>query len=565
MAGALLAPVALAQQAPAALEGAEEEAGPQGDVLLQALSDWAQRAHQELSLQQGAAPYRTVFAAIDNRRYAARASFGELVSESGQRSRPGRVEVVVGDDQLNSSRFSGGPRVGKIVGTPSLVVEDVPLALARDLWLTADHVYKAAVVQHQVKLASLAALGGEPPPPDWTAEPPAVAVELAPIVPVDEDKLRDIALQASERLRIPEGLRNGEVQVRAWDGRFYCATSEGTRLVQPEGYAVVYAWADMLREDGVRLYDQRQWVARRSSDLPSAEEIADQVEALGRGIAARAAAEAVDYYEGPVVLEGRAAADFFRYLVPKEVCGTPPSPSADRTYQQLTRSGPRLGRRLLPTGWTVDDDPGRVLPGLAGGYVYDREGVAGQPVSLVRDGYVRDLLMSRVPRADLPRSNGHARGSVQSSWQGRLSIWEVEPARHLGSRAFTRQVVRAMKEAGLERILMVRGFKLGSAGGLPRPTDAVWLAQDGSEQPVLSLQFQKVDRRTLRDVVAAGGGQQVHAYLDSWRLSGGADGDTGLPTVLLAPQRLLVGEMEAVFPGADEKPVAYPQPGLSAR
>jgi hypothetical protein len=101
------------------------------------------------------------------------------------------------------------------------------------------------------------------------------------------------------------------------------------------------------------------------------------------------------------VFEDQAAAELFRYLASKELCGTPPEPSAQQGYRQLIRGGPRLGRRLLPAGWSIVDDPTRPLPGLPGGFDHDREGVPAERVELVSDGYVRDLVMSRVPRHDL--------------------------------------------------------------------------------------------------------------------------------------------------------------------
>ena len=537
-------------------------AGQEDDLLLEVLEDWADRTVNDLSLEGAPSPSRTVLATLDHDYYSATAVFGSLVKESGHRSRPGRVEVVVGDDTLNSSRFRSKDRLPAVVMRPSFVVENVEAPLARDLWLVSDHAYKNAVMQLQVKEAALAALGGEPPPPDWSDAPPVVDVSHAPPAAVDGAKLRSIAEQASGRLRGVEGLRHGETQVRAIEGLFYLVTSDGTRIVQEEGYAVVYVWADLLKEDGVQIYNRRQWVARSVADLPSVEEIAGEVEAMGRQLHIRAAAPVVDYYEGPVVFEGSAAADFFRYLIPKEVCGTPPEPQSDRTYQQQTRTGPRIKRRLLPGGWDVFDDPGRELPGVAGSYRYDREGVAGQRVTLVEDGFVRQLLMTRVPRAEIQVSNGHARGSIQGNWTARPSVWEVSPHKNLSARAFDKIVDRTIHSQGLERVLVVRRVQAGKAGGLPRPTEAVWRFPDGHEEPVLSLSFSNVDRRTLRDIVAAGGGQQVLPYLDAWSIGGSADGDTGIPAVILAPQSILVGEIEAVYPGPSDKPHVLPQPDL---
>ncbi len=531
-------------------------------LLLDRLGHWSERAVRDLALSAGPAPSRALMAAVDLEFYQARAELGALVGEASHRNRQGRVEVVVGDDGLDSARFQLSDPSLRVVGRPSFVVDDVPLALDRDLWLTADHAYKSAVVQHQVKQAALAALGGDPPPPDWSPAPPVRAVDPSELPALDPERLRRITVEGSARFREVPSLRTGRVEVHAWRGHYHLATSEGTRLVQPEGWVAIFAQANLLRPDGVRITDQRQWLVHTMDDLPSEGSIFDEIEAMAASLEARASAGIVHDYEGPVVFEGRAAAELFRYLAPQELCGTPPYPNAHQSYRQLIQGGPRLGRRLLPECWSVVDDPTDEISALPGGYAHDREGVPAERVELVRDGYVRDLLMSRVPRHDLARSNGHARGAVQGAWEARLSQWEVHPDRNLGDRAFERQVTRTIKRAGLERILVVRSLGLGRIGDLPRPSEAVWRYADGREEPVLSLQFQSVDRRALRDILAAGGGQQRYAYLAAWTLNGHADGDSGLPTVITAPRRVLVGELEAVFPGPDEKPHAYSMPGL---
>jgi hypothetical protein len=270
----------------------------------------------------------------------------------------------------------------------------------------------------------------------------------------------------------------------------------------------------------------------------------------------------VDYYEGPVVFEGEAAADLFRYLLPGEVRGTPPTPEAGRTYQQQVRGGPRLGRRVLPRGWTIVDDPSDVPEGLAGAAPYDLEGVPAGVVTLVDDGYVRDFVMSRVPRRDRAGSNGHARGSVQGSWAARLSSWTVRPKRLLPAGRFDREVQALRRAADQPAVLVVRRMEQGWEGDLPLPTDAVWRFPDGSELPVLSLEFQGIDRRTLRGIVAASGGMQVLPYLAPDEIWGRAGTTNGLPMVLQAPGRVVLGELEAVFPGTGEERPSFPMPKL---
>ena len=106
---------------------------------------------------------------------------------------------------------------------------------------------------------------------------------------------------------------------------------------------------------------------------------------------------------------------------------------------------------------------------------------------------------------------------------------------------------------------MVRSLRSGSPGQIPRPADAVWRLADGTEVPVLSLEFQKADRRALRDIVAAAG-SQVRTYLIG---AGGRSATTaGIPQVYQGPARLLISELEAAFPGADSPPHELPPPAL---
>ena len=544
---------------------AEQPAQP-SDPTLETLAEWVGIAANELKLEGAPPPHRVVTVLGDVVNYNARAEFGALLREDPMEQRQGRVEVVVGDDTLDSSRFTD-PRQGRWARQRlkpqqriSVAVGNEELPLARDLWISLDASYKDALQQWQAKVAAREALGGDAPPPDWSPADPVVAVDLTPLEPIDSEALRKIAIDASAALWEVGGLDRGEVTVSGTNYRFYMVTSEGTRLAQPEGYAAVHASAALTRDDGVKIHDEMQWVVRDVSDLPSIETIVEQVRELGLNIRQRAEAQTVDYYEGPVVFEDRAAADFFRYLLTPEILGTPPVPEAGRSYQRQTRQGPRVGRRLLPDGWTVVDDPGSTPEGLAGAPAYDREGVACSAVQLVDDGYVKEFLMSRVPRDDESRSNGHARGSISGTWEARPFVWRVEAPKNLSSKAFDKTLQRARDRGRQERVLVVRRMHRNRTGRLPAPTLAVWRYPDGREEPIELLEFQNVDRRTLRNVVAAGGGETVLSYLAPWEPSGYPDRQSGLPTVLTTPRRLLVEEMELVFQGASEKPHSYPRP-----
>jgi len=535
------------------------------DPLVRVLSHELRRAARDLQIPGLPAPAWLSGTVFDGDAYRASADFGELGRAWGNPGRSARLEVVVGDETTNSSRIDGGGMGGlpSSVVSARFVLGEEALPIARDLWITTDASYKAALQRLAVKLSARRSLRDEDAPADWTSSPAVVYQGVQEVPAIEPAAIEQLAVDLSEGFRpFGEVLRTGQVKVGEAQGRSYLVDTKGMRIVQPEGYIAVYAHADVVRSDGLRLFDRLVWVVRSRADLPPVAEMKEAIGAMAETLVRRSASETIDYYEGPVVFEGDAAADLFRYLMPPELRGTPPQPASDRSYQELTRGGPRLGRRLLPRGWTVSDDPRMVPPSLAGGFLYDREGVAAEGVELIRDGYVRDFVMSRVPRGDLKRSNGHARGSVGGVWQGRLSNWSVRPKRLLGKGALNRQIQNHRRAADVPAVLVVRRLEQGWEGGLPRPTDAVWRYPDGTELPVVSLEFQEVDRRSLRSIAAAGGQLRTHAYLatsSGWGRAGTVD---GLPTVLTCPETILMPEVEVAFPGGGGDRARYPQPSL---
>jgi len=529
--------------------------------LLSALVAAADRSRSELHIEGLPRPSWVVISSrdIDSRKVTA--DFGSVRDIVGKRARPTHVEVVVGDLSFNSSRLGSGGDAPVPSGSQrsSLVVDDLAEPLDRDLWLTADGSYKAGLQRLAIKEAARRATGGEPPPPDWTEAAPVISIEETVVPEVDAETLEAIAVATSGRLR-GLGLTVGSVTARSIQGRELRVSSLGSRIVKPFGYAAVSARASVVREDGLQLQDSLQWVARSTSELPPLEELEEQVAAMGRDLKARVSSPLVDHFEGPVIFEGDAAADFLRHLVPPSLRGTPPLPEAGRSFQKQTRGGPRLGRRLLPSGWGVIDDPISVPAGVAGGFRYDQEGVSARPVRLVDDGRVVDMVMSRVPRSDLQKSNGHARGPLHNGLAGRLSLWQVMPDRNLNARAFEARVARLLRSSGGDRVLVVRRLRPGSEGALPSPHAAVWRYADGREEPVLALEFLNSDRRNLRDIVAAGGGKQSRAYLGPLRPGGKGGRVSGLPMMVTSPRMLLVDGLEAVFPGAGLEPQVIPPP-----
>lgn len=546
-----------------ALAGAEElrsnlvPADPA--VVQQALEAELTRAQAELRLGDDPGPWYIAYDFIDGQYSTARAELGALLEDEVLPHRQLRVEVRTGTPALDSGNFEsfGEPNGVLMAG---LALEADPLAVRRMAWLATDQAYKEAVEHLSRKEA---ALQGKPPDPEpLPALAPAAPLRTAPVpaAPFAPDLVRERVLQLSRVLAEYPALESGQAAGRDWQGTRLLLSTEGMAVWQATGLAVIRVEAVLRCADGSRLRDGRWWVARTAAELPPLEQMEAEVREMAAWLTALEGAPVLEEYLGPVLFEGPAAVELFRQLLAAELVGTPPAMEAPMFGEApKPRPSGRVGRRLLPEGWGVVDDP--TQPGLAGSYTTDHEGVPAQRVVLVEDGVVRALLQSRVPSGPDSRSTGHGRSLGPARRDAMPSAVSVEPRRARSERALHRAALRLARQTGQDQVLVVRlleppamaeDFEVyftgdGPPSGLTAPYEAYLLGTDGSVQPVRGLSFVGVDRRVLRDVVMAGRPEGWVNELDTqpgpMRFHMGAVG--GIPVSWSAPP-VLIGELELV-------------------
>jgi len=319
--------------------------------------------------------------------------------------------------------------------------------------------------------------------------------------------------------------------------------------------------------------DQRLWLENDPSQLPSTEEMKAEVVAMWDHMVTVSQAPALDKdYLGPVIFEGSAATDLFRYLLLSQLEGTPtldPSRKQDQARRGMVATQPKVGRRVLPRGWTVVDDPTsrEDRPGYS---LVDNEGTPTQRLVMVDDGLVRTLYMSRTPRADLDSSNGHARGRLATISHGRAYQVEVRPDRQLSSRRLVKAGLREARKAGLDYVLIIRRLqdpsvrRVHNEAGIPLPLAVIKHYADGREELYRGASFVNIQGWLLRDILAAGP-MIDQSFLAAWVPDSLQVGDyTGLETTIRAPA-VLVGEVEiSPFPGDPDNLYLLPPPMVEA-
>ena len=444
-----------------------------------------------------------------------------------------RVDVRVGTPQMDSGNFQAafGRRQG--VQLRGLARDDSELSLRRELWMALDGAYKGATETMAAKLAARRGRDLE-----FTADfAPAAPMQssLSPAEGPDHSGLNERVVALTEALAGFNFVDFNDVGGFSGHYTTFFYDTGGTRLWKTSEKVVLRAHLEAKAPDGSTVFNNRSWVARDVEALPEKAVMKQQVQEAAQWLAKVRGAEPAKEYLGPVLFAPEASAELFRQLLQPQICGTPPMESAPESASQDARPIPtaRIGRRLLPEGWGVVDDAQR-HPELMGAMTHDYEGVATKRMSLVEDGVLRDVLMSRTPRTDRSASTGHARGMASDRFEAMPTQLEVTPRSPRTWRKLQRQALSMARSAGLPYVLLVKRLSPPSMedniefsvtgdepmAGLTTPTEIVRLYPDGREEPVRGLRFVGADRRTLRDIVAAGRTQAPAQMLD---VPGGAD------------------------------------------
>jgi len=514
-----------------AAAAAAEPKAPPSDALLRAMQDELARAR---ALRIIEVPYFIEYAVDEGDQVTASATLGALLGSGRSRFRIPRVQVRVGDYQLDNTNFVGTDFYSGVrYEVDRLPLEDAYPALRRHLWLATDMAYKAALEAFSRKRALLASLTVSEPLPDfWRAEPVEL-VDFTPLPEVDAEAWRERVRRLSALFLGYPKLVGSLVDYTAARDALYLVNSEGARVREPSGVMFLRIRAVSQAPDGMLLHDAAVVHARDLSRLPAEAELERAARQVAENLSALAEAPQGEAYSGPVLFEGVSAAQLFAEVLGRNLVAvrrpvTPPGRSLPLRAGELEG---RLGVRILPEWMDVVDDPtqkewrGRVL---FGSYRVDLEGVRPQPLVLVEQGVLKNLLLTRQPVKGFGASNGRARlPGPFGAKAAAVSNLFVRASQTVPERELKRQLIELCGRRGKAYGVIVRKMDFpssasleqarrelaGAAGGsvpVSRPVLVYRLYGDGREELVRGMRFRGLNARSLRDILAAS--EQVHVF-----------------------------------------------------
>ena len=430
--------------APSAPRASEPSSAKSPDLLLATMHEELRRATTELG-NLDPAPYFLSYSVYDQEVLSIAASYGAILNSATGRRRTADVTMRVGsptlDNTHNENRTSG-------ITSGTLPLGEDRDAIARVLWqLTYRGYRRAAPAYLNVKTSTAVRTEEEDKSADFSQEAPQNRVESASAAfRVDPKAWEERIRRYSSYFRKHPEVYTSTVTLQVQSSRSYFVSSEGSSIVTPSALARLVLQGETLAEDGMELFRVESFQAPTPEQLPPEAEIASRIEKMAADLKALRAAPTAEPFAGPALLSGRAAAVFFHEVLGHRVEGH--RQRDEREGQTFTK---KVNHQVLPEFLSVVDDPtGRELNGvkLGGWYEYDDEGVPASRVEVIKDGVLKNFLMSRMPVKNFSKSNGHGRAQPGRMATGRQGNLVVTSSRTVKDAELRQKLIEEVKKQG---------------------------------------------------------------------------------------------------------------------
>lgn len=397
------------------------EKAEKNDVLLSTMQQELQRAQTDLG-KLDPAPYFLSYSVYDQSMALVAATQGALLNSTQTHRRSVDVRMRIGTPALDNSH---GENRASASTSGALPFDDDHNALARELWrLTYEEYRKASKAYLNVKTKTEVNAQEEDTSPDFSDEKPPSHADYREVALVPEQKvLEKLGRDYSAPLRDYPYIYSSTVLITAQRTQFHFLSTESNHIVAPGAYIRVAIEAETRADDGMELVRVETFQAESVAHLPPESEVVARVQKMAADLKALREAPVAEPFDGPALLSGRASGVFFHEVLGHRLEGH--RQRGEREGQTFTK---KVGEPVLPEFLSVVDDPTlHTLNGidLGGWYEFDDEGMPATRVEVIKDGILKNFLMSRLPIRNFSHSNGHGRaqpGLMPVGRQGNLIV-----------------------------------------------------------------------------------------------------------------------------------------------
>ncbi|MCL5990514.1 MAG: metallopeptidase TldD-related protein [Bacteroidetes bacterium] len=395
------------------------------DEIMKAMRDEINRSMNELHLESLQKPYYIEYTLKIYDSYHITSALGTITNSANDKKAELNVNFRVGDYSFDNTNFfdiSLG-LFGSTDEEENFKNRPVPYeidykSLRRELWLASDAAYKQASEILSKKIATLKNKTRKDSTPDFIKLAPEKNYDTISIPSFNVNKFEELCRNVSSKFNTFKNLQISYVGLEYIPETVYYANSEGREFIKTNLYSGIEIIAATQADDGMPLYDMYSAYSKSPYELPREDSLMRAAFAIAENLTLLEKSPILEEtYSGPVLFEDNAAAELFaQVFAPNLVLQrSPMTESGVQESDRYTAFQNKLGGRVLPEFLSVNAEPNKTYfdkTPLLGSFKIDDEGVLAQPVNLVKDGYLKNLLSSRIPSKRVHTSNGHKRGGA---------------------------------------------------------------------------------------------------------------------------------------------------------
>ena len=385
-------------------------------------------------------------------------------------------------------------------------------------------------------------------------------------------------------------MRDARVAVTSYLERRWYLTTEGTAVTDTRRASGIVINAGGQADDGSVLHQYFLRYGHTAKDLPNDDELKGESKRLIGNLQALAKAPIMEPYTGTILFEGEGAVGLIRATLAPHLGGTPVPEGLNPTEAKNFGGAltDKVGVKVVSANLSIFDDPTAKFgncKALIGGYKIDDEGVASQKVEVIKDGFLKTLLLSRTPSQKGQTSNGHARRTADGgAFHGSATNLFVTGKGGVSRAALEQQLIGAARAEGrkygvlikqlddaavssapeFSRRELIQMIKMTDQSLPPQATVAYRVYLDGRREIVRGVQLKEVPIKAWKQVLGVSTELTTYNFLNptesqlQLRLTGGTDDgfvpSGGIESSIVTPD-LLLNDMDVVGTTAGEHPV----------
>ncbi|MCR4680656.1 MAG: hypothetical protein K5636_03470 [Bacteroidales bacterium] len=517
----------------------KEVNSPFSEFVFQAMQEEFNNFMEDTLLQTTPKPYNVEYLITDAKTFTLKSILGSTVTSTEEPVRSVTARVLVGDDQINNTPFSEKP-VSKHYNLPLDIHYNNTL---HTLHQATEDAYRQALVDYALKQDQLEKMyATQNTILDDRSKARTKSFFISqPDEPVNMSHIQDLANNISAFFP-QDSLIHSSVEFTIYQGMTYCLSTPNVQYSQLFNLIALDLRAETSTDNGELLQDHTRGLYQSISDLPTTDELINQVNLMvDRLREFRSAPTMNEIYDGPVLVSGEAVPTLFV----RAFLDGDPSLLADRTAQNYWENfkNKSVASNNVSVIANYKQDQFKQTS-LLGHYTVDAEGVpTHEKFTLIDNGSLIGLITNRIPTRFGRYSNGHQR----------LYIRDRQLTTDVGPGVLEMTCRNIMEEVALEKELLKQarsaGYKYAyeivktSEDGLQPLFVYRIKVSNGQKTPVRLVRAEPLDISLFSCVNNASNDQNATNLM-----FGGQETDhfslSGTPISIIAPTQLLFGHIK---------------------